>query len=179
MSKMYYTRLLDVRSTRGASAEEYEKGLKQIYTVSTVEGFWGVYNNIPEVGELSVRYSYHLMRGTRRPVWEDQENCKGGTWKLKCHKRDSTIVWKELLLAAIGEQFEDYVTPGDEIVGISVSVREKDNLLQIWNADAPLGEDPQARVLYKVQQLLPNTQFLSLFYKRHQTHRAFGGEKTM
>ena len=75
--------------------------MRNLYTVSTVEvlnslsranlnphfkSFWCVYNNIPTPSRVACRYSYHLMRGTRRPIWEDTENVNGGYWKLKCPK---------------------------------------------------------------------------------------------
>lgn len=165
------------QTVRGVSAAQYEANMRKVYTVSTVENFWGVYNNIPEVPELSVRYSYHLMRDTRRPLWEDDCNRRGGTWRMKCLKKDTPKVWKELLLAAIGEQFADHVAPGDDICGISVSVRERDDTLQIWNIDATLAD--KATVLPKVRCLIPDVSFPTQFYKAHQTHHAYEGEKTM
>merc|ERR1712142_19893 len=163
------------KATRGATAAEYEANMKRVYSVSTVQSFWSVYNNIPDAGELSVRYSYHLMRGSRRPMWEDEANQKGGTWRIKVNKRDTSHVWKELLLATIGEQFEGNLASGDEICGITVSIRESDDLLQIWNGNCELTE--QATVMKKLHSLVPDVMFTAEFYKSHQTHHAYEGEK--
>lgn len=164
------------KATRGATAAQYEANMKKIYSVSTVQSFWSVYNHIPDVSELSLRYSYHLMRGNRRPMWEDEGNQNGGTWRIKVSKKDTSRLWKELLLAAIGEQFEGHLAPGDEVCGISVSVRERDDLLQIWNYDCNLTN--QATVMKKVHNLVPDVFFNAEFYKPHQTHHAYEGEKS-
>ena len=101
-------------------------------------------------------------------------------------------VWKELLLAAIGEQFSDHVHDGDDVCGLSVSPREKDDLIQIWNVKSENVEN--SNVLDKVHKLLPDVRFNAEFYKRkfflspkcddfhnpfsaHQTHSAFEGAR--
>jgi len=163
------------KTVRGVSAAEYEASLKKIYTVSTAESFWSVYHNIPSVAELQMRYSYHLMREERRPLWEEPYNRAGGTWKIKCHKSDTPNIWRELLLAAIGEQYSEFVEVGDDICGVSVSVRERDDILQIWNTDSTKAD--QAKVIQKIQELCPKAEFQAVFYKPHQTHHAYEGAK--
>lgn len=157
------------KALKDASPSEYEANLKKIYTVSTVQEFWGVYNNIPDVNELGLRYAYYLMRGSRRPVWEDECNRKGGAWKMKCPKADTPKVWKELLLATIGEQFANNVDSNDDVCGISVSVRERDDLIEIWNVNADYQE--AASVPEKVHLLLPGIKFLAEFYKAHPVEK--------
>ena len=111
---------------------------------------------------------------------------------MKCKKQDTPIVWKELLLASIGEQFEDALAKGDDICGLSVSPRDRDDIIQvkllekeflselsvyqIWNYDANLAV--KDHVLEKIRSLVPDVQFLAEFYKPHQTHAAFEGKRT-
>jgi len=74
-----------------------------------------------------------------------------------------SLVWSEALLASIGEQFSDCVSPKDDIVGISVSRREKDDVIQIWNLDQKY--QSEATICEKLQELVPDVKFSVTFYK--------------
>ena len=74
-------------------------------------------------------------------------------------------VWQEMLLAAIGEQFIDCVEQGariiacnsgimnyvylpltgDSVCGVSVRIRNTDDVIQIWNDDSSLAEKSTVR----------------------------------
>ncbi len=166
------------RSVPGSTAAEVEANLQNIYKVSTVESFWAVYNNIPDVDKLAYRFSYHLMRNDVKPMWEDPCNASGGDWKFKIPKDQTGKAWKELLLATIGERFSDCISPEDEICGVSVSIRNMDvNILQVWNKKAALDEREIGRVVEMVKDILQDVEVKTHFYKSHQQHHAFEKKK--
>jgi len=150
------------------SKEQFESNLRKIYTMSTVKTFWNVFNHMPLPNLIKPQYSYHLMRDNIRPVWEDAPHVYGGMWKLRCPKRFTNTVWQELLLACVGEQFLDDINPDDEILGLSVSIRKNDDLIQVWNMNSAMASDSD--VIRKIKQLCPDVQFETSFYKPHHSY---------
>lgn len=61
----------------------------------------------------------HLFVEGVKPMWEDEANKNGGRWQMRFSKGYANKVWEDLILALIGEQFEDE----NEITGVVLSMR--------------------------------------------------------
>lgn len=56
----------------------------------------------------------------------------GLNWIFASYINDTQAkVWKEVVLAAIGEQFSESLVEGDEVCGVTVSIRDRDDLVQV------------------------------------------------
>jgi translation initiation factor 4E len=93
----------------------------------------------------------------RRPVWEDPLNLSGGKWIIRLKKGVADRIWEDLVLGIIGDQFDectmdreqeegkvrngahDSGSEGDsfwewpEICGATLSVRQSEDILSVWN----------------------------------------------
>lgn len=106
--------------------------LRELYTFSTVEDFWGVYNNINHPSKLVVGADFHCFKHKIEPKWEDPVCANGGNWTMSFSKGKSDTSWLYTLLAMIGHQFDH----GEEICGAVVSVRNKGDKIALWTKNA-------------------------------------------
>eukprot|EP01097_Dermamoeba_algensis_P004971 TRINITY_DN3168_c0_g1_i1.p1 TRINITY_DN3168_c0_g1~~TRINITY_DN3168_c0_g1_i1.p1 ORF type:complete len:229 (-),score=45.78 TRINITY_DN3168_c0_g1_i1:126-812(-) len=154
----------------GQTAIDYEASLQKLCTFNTIQGFWNCYNNLPEVEKLKAKSSFHLMKHDIRPIWEDPNNVEGGFWAIRVKKEDTSHIWKELLLAAIGEQFSPVLAPDDDICGATVSIRQYDNIVQVWNKNSAADS---TGLITRLKFLLPGLDFKAPYYKANKDHAAF------
>lgn len=110
--------------------------LRSVYTFSTVEDFWCLYNNIVSPSRLIHGTDFHLFKEGIEPKWEDPKCAKGGKWTFFVPKGNGRAslddFWLNLLLAMIGEQFAE----PSEICGAVVSVRQKQDRIALWTRNA-------------------------------------------
>jgi len=150
------------RKTPQNRMEPYEKQMKVLATVNTVEDFWSVYTHITAATDLRDSVDIHLFREGIRPMWEDQANCEGGKWMLRLKKGLAARYWEELLLAIIGEQFD----VGDEICGCVLSCRFSEDIISVWNRHST---DRNARLHIRdtARQILDLPANTTFEYKPH------------
>jgi len=122
---------------KGDRTRSWEECLKRVAVLETVEDFWGLYNNIQPASGLTWGSDFYLFREGIKPMWEDPDNVKGGRWLMVVERTKRAerldVCWLELMLALLGEQFDDY---GAEICGAAVNVRQKGDKVALWTRDS-------------------------------------------
>ncbi|KAL8828942.1 MAG: hypothetical protein Q9170_006383 [Blastenia crenularia] len=109
--------------------QDYEKSTIPLAHFSSVESFWNVYTHLKRPSTLPSVSDYHLFRKGIRPVWEDEENKRGGKWIVRLKKGVADRYWEDLLLAIVGDQFAE---AGEEVCGAVLSVRSGEDVLSVW-----------------------------------------------
>merc|ERR1711991_55357 len=148
------------------SAESYEDSIKQISTFSTIKKFWKIYSHIMRPGDPGSEkpMDYILFKKGIKPMWEDEQNKRGGKWVVRIPKKLSAYYWESILLAILGEQFD----VGDEICGCVLSVRFSEDVISIWNRDCS-----NKQVLTRIRDIMRRTLKLpgqvQMDYRRHDT----------
>jgi len=150
----------------GLSVEQYAAALKKLGTVNTIQNFWMWFNNLPQVDQLKPKQCYHLMKDGIRPLWEDVSNLDGGSLSVKIRKEDANYVYQQVVLAVVGEQLSSILNEADDICGITLSVRNNENMLVIWNKAANLMN--QKQIESYLTRLLPKARFQIVGYKAHK-----------
>ncbi|KZV80908.1 translation initiation factor eIF4e [Exidia glandulosa HHB12029] len=108
----------------------YEAGLSVIGEFASVEAFCRYFNWLKPPSKLERNSNYHLFKKGIKPMWEDTANANGGRWVLTMRNNPQLLdrCWNWLVFALIGEDLDD----GEEICGAVVSLRSKQDRIQLW-----------------------------------------------
>ncbi|KAF8045171.1 hypothetical protein N665_5502s0002 [Sinapis alba] len=98
--------------------------LRSMFTFSTAEEFWSLYNNMRHPSKLANGADLYCFKHNIEPKWEDPICANGGKWTMNFSRGE--------LLALIGEQFDH----GDEICGAALYIRGKQERVSIWTKNA-------------------------------------------
>ncbi|KAJ7114633.1 translation initiation factor eIF 4e-like domain-containing protein [Mycena crocata] len=132
----------------GNKIVSYEEGIKRVAAFSSIESFWALHTHLTPPSALLPTTDYLLFHaGVARPVWEDPLNIGGGKWIIRLRKGVADRVWESLLCAVVGEGFagvrdsatdtqeswEDDESDIPEICGCTISVRQSEDIIALWN----------------------------------------------
>lgn len=111
----------------------WEQNQVEISTVSTIEQFWLVINQLRSPSNIPKGYTYSVFRAGVLPDWEDQGNIKGGRWMVTCsevEKEDKfDSWWLDLLYMIIGEHIDEFA---GLVNGVEACVRKKGDRVEVW-----------------------------------------------
>ena len=106
------------------------KSYIDIQTFNTVEETIALAENIPPV--LVENCMLFLMKKGIKPVWEDEQNCSGGSFSYKISNKNVTTVWKHLIYAIVGNTCSYDVSFVKCVNGITISPKKNFCIIKIW-----------------------------------------------
>lgn len=107
------------------------KSYQKVFSFDTIEHFWSFHNMIDN--NIISNSMFFIMKENINPLWEDNNNIKGGCWSYKIIKKDSYETWINLAVDLIRDDLSSYKS---FINGISISPKKGFCILKIWNNDS-------------------------------------------
>lgn len=113
---------------------DWKENLKTIATFSSMDAFWGAFNNMLPPSQIGVGSNYSIFREGIEPAWEHPLNMEGGKFVLTLSKKDNNTgkldeYWLYTILAVLGEMMDK---SGSDVNGAVVSIRKSQNRIALW-----------------------------------------------
>ncbi|EKX35949.1 translation initiation factor 4F, cap-binding subunit [Guillardia theta CCMP2712] len=130
----WFDKKIENKSHAVMKASTYFDHLKNLGSFRTIEEFWDLYSQLSRPYDMHQSTTYHVFREGYMPMWETFPH--GGAWIIRFKKQNHhpspnlSKCWEELVLACVGEAFAE-----PDLVGVMVSVKPKEDIIQIWNKD--------------------------------------------
>jgi len=151
-----------MRKSGPRTLESYEKGIKPLGTVGSVEAFWAHYCWMLRPYEMPTSTDFHIFREGIKPMWEDAANRPGGKLVVRIRKGMAPRHWESVLMGIIGNQFD-----GNEVCGAVLSLRFQEDTISVWNRNATNTEAID-RIRETLRRVLNVSAAVTIDYKPHE-----------
>lgn len=142
-------------------ADWTESSYENIEIIKSIGSFWKFFNNFHLLDKTTNQL--FVMRDQIKPIWEDNENRKGGicSIKLDCFSRYGKMdLGSEVMICLCILMMNETLIPSNqEINGISYSVKNKSVLIKIWYKDfrSNIADKLPLSFFNKLDMLMRNT----------------------
>eukprot|EP00033_Pygsuia_biforma_P001733 GCRY01001940.1.p1 GENE.GCRY01001940.1~~GCRY01001940.1.p1 ORF type:complete len:212 (+),score=12.88 GCRY01001940.1:303-938(+) len=154
-----------VNPPKKSTQDNWEDCMRSVASVSTVEEFWSVYNEIPKPSELPITASYCFFEEGIEPKWEDPANKAGGKFQLFADSHlpiDS--LWEQLLFFAIGELCGK---DGLDVAGLVITPKRK---ISLWTRTAT-DKELQDRIEQQFRSHLKLPSEVKINFRYHKDYQ--------
>jgi len=131
-----------------------------IYDIDTVGKFWYIFNNLPSC-DIKGNHFY-LMKKNVDPIWEHEENRKGGVCSFRVLLKDSMKLFEYLCVLMLCNKLYDGEGNLDDVTGVSVSPKNNWSIVKVWNKDSKV--DVVGRLNSEIKKKYNN---ISIQYKEN------------
>jgi hypothetical protein len=139
-----------------------EESYKNIYMIDSIGSFWRFFNNFHLIDKVSNQL--FIMRNQIKPIWEDNENKKGGICSIKidCPSRQGRVDTGSIIMTicCFLVMNETFIPSNNEINGISYSIKNRSVLIKLWtkNGSNNIINKLPITLLDKISQYIKNNE---------------------
>jgi len=169
--KFAWTLWYDAQLANGKRPAQWGENMKEVYTFTTVEDFWRMYNNIALASQIQQGCSFSLFKKGIEPKWEDPKNEKGGKWTVMVPKNRNLLdtLWLWSILACIGQVLED--DNEEQVTGVVVNIRKGQDKIQLWTSDVD-AEDATLKIGHRLKKALELPDSEKIGYQGHSQKKS-------
>lgn len=136
----------------------------KVCTIESIQDFWEMSNTLPHI----TSGMFYVMKEDIFPKWEDVNNLDGGFWSFRVPKKESNVVWYNVIMALISGTLVKNEEANNEICGVSISPKIHNCIIKIWNNNAT-HHNPDI-ITNSINHINPRDSI----YKKHQEQANFG-----
>lgn len=116
-----------------------ETSYKKIYTIQSLEAAITLVHTLPD--KLIKNCMLFIMREGIKPMWEDEQNRKGGCFSYKVSNKQIISTWTNLVYKLVCENLTCNVKNTTTINGITISPKRNFCIVKLWLKNCDL-KDP-------------------------------------